>query len=99
MLFRSRLFSVKALCDFHDKVSMSYMDKSDTRYYCTSWKPEYPGYQYDKTDFNEFVRIRFEDTELSIIKNYDKILKYDYDENYMIPKKTHTHDEDFLNTL
>ena len=94
-----RLFSAKDLCDLHDKVSMSCMDKSDTRYYCTSWKPEYPGYQYDKRDFNEFMRIKFEDIELSIIKKYDKILRYDYDDNYMKPKKTHTHDNAFLDTL
>ena len=78
---------------------MSYMGRKDTRYYCTSWKPEYPGYQYDKRDFNEFMRIKFEDTELSVIKNYDKILRYDYDDDYMKPKKTHTHDNAFLDTL
>ena len=94
-----KLFSVKTLCELHDKVSMSYMDRNDTKYYCTSWKPEYPGYQYDKEDFSDFIRIKFENTELSVIKNYDKILRYDYDDNYMVPKKTHTHDENFLNTL
>ena len=94
-----KLFSVKTLCDLHDKVSMDYMNEPNTRYYCTSWKPEYPGYQYDKNDFNEFIKIKFEDTELSIIKNYDNILKYDYDENYMTPKKTHTHDNAFLDNL
>ena len=34
-----------------------------------------------------------------IFKNYDKILRYDYGDDYMKPLKTHTHDDTFVKNI
>lgn len=94
-----KLFSVKKLCEMHDKVSMGYYGKNTCKYYGTSWAPTYPKYQYDKKDIDQYIKITFEDTNLMIFKNYDKILRYDYGDDYMKPLKTHTHDDTFVKNI
>lgn len=93
------LFSIKTLCTMHDRISTKCKDLNFYKLYCTSWKPEYPGYQYDMYLFNDYININFEDTQLMISKCYDNILKIDYDDNYMTPKKTHQHDKEYIETL
>lgn len=93
------LFSIKTLCNIHDKISYKHKNKDFDKYYCTSWKPEFPGYQYATYLFNEYIDINFEDTSLMISKFYDSILRIDYDDNYMIPKNTHQHGEEYIKTL
>ncbi len=90
------LFNIKKL---YNKISTKYMNTSFDKFYCTSWKPEFPGYQYNTYLFNEFVNINFEDTNLMVSKYYDSILRLDYDDNYMIPKNTHQLGEEYFETL
>ena len=94
-----KLFSVKKLCEMHDKASMSYLGKECKKVYATSWAPTYPKYQYDIADFDDLIRVPFEDTELPVPKNYDMILRYDYNDDYMKPIKTHVHSGDFVKNI
>ena len=43
--------------------------------------------------FNEYILTDFEDLKLSVVKEYDKVLKIEYGDNYMVPIKTHDHDD------
>ncbi len=92
-------FSTKKLCEMHDHVSMSHYKKGYKKVYGTSWAPTYPKYQYDKIDFEDLIRVSFEDIELPVPKNYDKILGYDYGDDYMKPIKTHEHSGDFVKNI
>ena len=92
-------FSTKKLCEIHDHVSMSHYKKGYKKVYGTSWAPTYPKYQYDKKDFEDLIKVPFEDAELPILKNYDKILRYDYGDDYMKPIKTHEHSGDFVKNI
>ena len=92
-------FSTKKLCEMHDHVSMSHYKKGYKKVYGTSWAPTYPKYQYDKKDFEDLIKVPFEDAELPIPKNYDKILRYDYGDDYMKPIKTHEHSGDFVKNI
>ena len=93
------LFSTKTLCEMHDIVSMSYYKKGCKKVYGTSWAPTFPKYQYDKSNFEDLIRVSFEDIELPVPKNYDKILRYDYGDDYMKPIKTHEHSGDFVKNI
>lgn len=42
---------------------------------------------FPKKWMNQYKRVKFENVEVSIIKEYDLMLTQCYDENYMIPKK------------
>lgn len=86
------LYSIKKLCELHNKYSTEYTGKTN-RYYCTSWSPEYPGYQFESNLFDEYILSDFESLKLYIPKEYDKVLKIEYDGNYMKPIKTHDHEE------
>lgn len=86
-----RIFSIKKICNMYKKTAMSY--KNSDLLYCTSWAPEYPGYQYHKSDFNDYIYTDFSGTKLQIFKNYDSIIKVYYGDDYMTPKKTHDHAE------
>ena len=87
-----KLFSIKSICKLHTNCAKSYYNKTNLLY-CTSWAPEYPGYQFDKKLFNEYILTDFEDLKLSVVKEYDKVLKIEYGDNYMVPIKTHDHDD------
>ena len=91
-----KLFSINYLASLYEKCASSYK-KETKKYYCSSWKPEYPGFQYEKYYFDENFLVEFEDTKLYVAKCYDKILQIDYGKDYMIPKKTHDHSEFVLN--
>lgn len=86
-----KLYSLKAICRLHDDCSKKYTGKTN-RYYCTSWAPEYPGYQFESSLFNDYVLTDFENLKLYIPKEYDRVLKIEYGENYMQPIKTHDHE-------
>lgn len=86
-----KLFSIKQLCKFHNKCATSYTGKTN-KYYCTSWSPEYPGYQFESNLFGEYVLSDFENLKLYIPKEFDKVLKIEYGDNYMQPIKTHDHE-------
>lgn len=92
-------FSTKKLCEMHDHASMSHYKNDCKNVYGTSWAPTYPKYQYDKMDFEDLIKVPFEDIELPIPKNYDKILRYDYGKDYMVPIKTHEHSGDFVKNI
>lgn len=94
-----KLFSTRAICELHDKTCSKYMGRGFDKYYATSWVPTYPEYQYDISDFSSYIKVPFEDTKLMIIEKYDKVLRYDYGNNYMTPIKTHQHDENFVSEI
>lgn len=95
--FFGKSLSVKDICKAHDNASIDYFKKSD-KLYCTSWSPEYPGYQYSRELFSNYIDIKFENKKFMITKDYDKVLAIDYGKDYMKPKKTHLHN-DFVNKL
>lgn len=86
-----KLYSIKSLCKLHDNYAKEYTGKTN-RYYCTSWSPEYPGYQFESQLFDEYVLTDFENLKLYIPKEYDRVLKIEYGDNYMQPIKTHDHE-------
>lgn len=86
-----KLYSIKSLCKLHDDCAKKYTGKTN-RYYCTSWSPEYPGYQFESQLFDEYVLTDFENLKLYIPKEYDRVLKIEYGDNYMQPMKTHDHE-------
>ena len=87
-----KFFKIKTLCKLHNNQSKHYLENTSLLY-CTSWSPEFPGYQFEKELFNNYVYIKFEDLDLKITKEYDKVLKIEYGNDYMIPRKTHNHDD------
>lgn len=91
-----KLFTNRFICDIYKKASTSC--KNSNLLYCTSWAPEYPGYQYDKSDFKNYQIVDFNDIKCKIYTNYDNILKVYYGDDYMVPKMTHDH-TDFLENL
>ena len=86
-----KLYSIKKLCKFHNKCATSYTGKTN-KYYCTSWSPEYPGYQFESNLFGEYILSDFENLKLYIPQEFDKVLKIEYGDNYMKPIKTHDHE-------
>lgn len=92
-----KIYDIKLIHELHTKFSKAYIDKKCHLLYCTSWAPEYPGYQFNKNFFTKYQDIKFENKKLMITKDYDKVLKIEYGD-YMKPKKTHQHD-DFINKL
>ena len=46
---------------------------------------------FDKAFFDETVFVPFEDLQLPVPKEYDKLLRYMYGEDYMIPAATKPH--------
>ena len=96
--FIGKFISIEKIVKSFHKAMTRYKDDETNIYYASSWNPEYPGYQYDKKLFEEYISIKFENTELLITKEYDKVLRIDYGDNYMTPIKTHTH-SDFIEKL
>ena len=85
------LYSIRRLCELHNKCSTEYTGKTN-RYYCTSWSPEYPGYQFESNLFDEYMITDFEGSKFYIPKEFDKVLIIEYGDNYMKPIKTHDHE-------
>ncbi|MBR4314886.1 MAG: LicD family protein [Lachnospiraceae bacterium] len=92
-----KLFSIKQLCKLYNECATKYTGKTN-KYYCTSWSPEYPGYQFESDLFDEYILSDFENLKLCIPKEYDRVLKIEYGDNYMQPIKTHDH-EHFVEKL
>ena len=86
-----KLFSIKQLCKLYNECATKYTGKTN-KYYCTSWSPEYPGYQFESDLFDEYILSDFENLKLCIPKEYDRVLKIEYGDNYMQPIKTHDHE-------
>lgn len=87
-----KFYKIRTLCKMHDKFSKKYTNKTNLLY-CTSWSPEYPGYQFDKKLFEKYELFDFEYLKFSVTKEYDRVLKIEYGDDYMTPRKTHTHDD------
>ena len=84
-----KLFSMKTICDMHDKVSKKYLLKEAEYLYCTGWIPEYPGWVFDKNSYEKVHLTDFEDTKLYVIDDYETIL--DGYGDWRTPKNTHDH--------
>ena len=89
--FIGRFYNITTLCKLHNECSIAYTGKTNLLY-CTSWSPEYPGYQFNSRLFDEYVLADFENLKLYITKSYDKVLRIEYGDDYMIPKRTHDHE-------
>lgn len=89
-----KVFSMKTICEMHDKVSKKYLHptlfvKNPECLYCTGWIPEYPGWVFDKESYEKVHLSDFEDTKLYVIDDYERIL--DGYGDWRTPKKTHDH--------
>lgn len=92
-----KLFSIKELCDLHDKFSKMYFEKGEEYLYCTGWSPEFPGYVYKYSSYENVHKTKFEDSEFYIIDDYDEVLTIGYGD-WKKPIKTHDH-ERFIKNL
>ena len=90
-----RKMNIADLYEKYDKVSKSHNSKTGN-ITCTNWSPEFFSWLYDVKLYSNYIRTDFEDTGLMISADYRKILTIDYGEDYMIPKKTHQHGDEFL---
>lgn len=89
--FVGKFYDIRTLCRLHNECAKKYTNNTN-RYYCTSWSPEYPGYQFESNLFDEYILADFENLKLCIPKEYDKVLKVEYGNDYMKPIKTHDHE-------
>lgn len=87
-----KFMNLKWLIRKYEDISKKYNNKEVKSLYCSSWRPEYPGWVFDVNDFKEFIKIDFEDKKFNVVKNYDKVLKYEYGD-YMKPVESHFHDD------
>ena len=92
-----KLFSIKKLCEIHDRFSKMYFGKCKEYLYCTGWSPEFPGYVYKSSSYENVHKTKFEDSEFYIIDDYDKVLTIGYGD-WKKPIKTHDH-ETFIKNL
>ena len=84
-----KLFSLRSICKFHDKVSKFYLNKNVDFLYCTGWSPEYPGWVFDKKSYETMHLTDFEDTKLYVMDDYEEILNGYGD--WRAPSRTHDH--------
>ncbi|WP_029066800.1 LicD family protein [Lachnobacterium bovis] len=76
------------LFDLCEKVSSIYSYDDTKRLQCVlERQTKDKDFIFDKEDYLEAIEVPFENTTIFIPRNYDKILKYLYGEDYMIPKK------------
>ena len=84
-----KLFTIKSLCDIHDKISKDYLNKNVDYLYCTGWSPEYPGWVFDRKTYESVSLNDFEDTKLFAVDDYEAIL--DGYGDWRTPDRTHDH--------
>lgn len=87
-----KLFSLKTICELHDKYSKMYKNKNTGLLYCTTWSPTFSAYTYDSNYYDKVHLTKFEDTELYIIDAYDEVLTIGYGD-WKTPIKTHDHND------
>ena len=81
-----KLFNMKTLCRWHEKVSTQYNDRKTKNRYYSDYQPDYL-YVTLKTEWTEkFMSHVFEDFDAQIPVYYDNILKIVYGD-YMTPPK------------
>lgn len=85
-----KLFSLKSICQLHEKFSKLYKNINTGLLYCTTWSPEFSAYTFDSSQYDKVHLTQFENTELYIIDAYEEVLTYDYGD-WRVPVKTHDH--------
>ncbi len=82
-----RLFGQSANRSLYQKVSRLANEKKSSFVHFSNEYPAKMIFKLDRRLLEEAIRIPFEDTELTVPKEWDGVLRFYYGEDYMIPKR------------
>lgn len=82
-----KFFSCSTKLDYYKKISRIGNEENSTLVFLSNALYRFMNLELDKHLLEEVIRIAFEDTSLMAPKNWDAILKLQYGNDYMTPKR------------